>query len=159
MLIPLALEAGAARIWATGRAENGERLRTLGAEPIAYDEQDWQAVIREATDGRGVDVILDTHYFETFEPSLDHLAPGGRIVVMPTLADLAPAKERGIDASIPALTVDRERLEHLAAGMESGALDVEIAAVLPPEQIAEAHRQLESGHTRGKLLLDLRGRA
>lgn len=157
MLIPLAREAGAAQIWATGRAENAARIRELGAEAIAYDEQDWEVVLDEATAGRGADVILDTHYFATFAPSLEHLADGGRIVVLPTLADLSPAKDRGIEAHIPQLEVSRERLDHLAAGLESGAIDVEIAQILPMDQIADGHRILESGHSRGKLLLDLRG--
>lgn len=156
LLIPLAREAGAGRIWATGRAANAERIRALGAVPIAYDEVDWQAAIDEATQGRGVDVVLDTHYFSTFEPSLEHLAPGGRIIELPTLADLGPARERGIDARIPALTSNREILDRLATGFASGALGIEVAEVLPLADVARGHELLETGHTRGKLLLDLR---
>src|SRR5699024_7336230 len=49
LLIPMALEAGASRVWATGRAANAERIRELGAEPIPYDEVDWREALREAT--------------------------------------------------------------------------------------------------------------
>lgn len=156
MLIPLAREAGAARIWATGRAANAERIRELGAEPIPYDTADWEQEIDRATDGRGVDVVLDTHYFSTFIPSLGHLAGGGRIVAVPSLADLSPARERGIDASIPQLVVRRERLARLAEGRAAGRYPLEIGQVYALEEIAAAHRALESGHARGKLLLDLR---
>lgn len=156
MLIPLAREAGAARIWATGREANAERIRELGAEPIPYDTADWEQEIDRATDGRGVDVVLDTHYFSTFVPSLGHLADGGRIVAVPSLADLSPARKRGIDASIPQLVVSHERLARLAEGRAAGHYPLEIGQVYAPEEIAEAHRELESGHARGKLLLDLR---
>ena len=158
LLIPMALEAGASRVWATGRAANAERIRELGAEPIPYDEVDWREALREATGGEGVDVVLDTHYFSTFEPSLDLLRPGGDslIVVLPSLADLTPARERGITARIPRIVTGRDRLDRLVHGMRSGAYPLEASRVLPLSQIAEAHRLLEDGHTRGKLVVDVR---
>jgi NADPH2:quinone reductase len=157
MLLPLAREEGAAQVWATGRAANADRIRELGAQPIAYDHgPDWQDRVLAATDGRGPDVIIDTHYFGTFLPGLDVLAVGGRMVVLPSLADLTPAHDRGIDASIPSPSVSRERLERLAAGLTDGRYPLEVSEVLPVERIADAHRMLEQGHTRGKLVLDLR---
>lgn len=156
MLIPLALRMGASRVWATGRASNAERIRELGAEPIAYDAEDWQRRIDAETDGRGVDVVLDTHYFETFEPSLDHVAEGGVIVALPSLADLTPARERGIRAEIPQLRTGRDRLDRLVAAMRAGDLRPEVSAILPLGRIGEAHELLQSGHTRGKIVLDAR---
>lgn len=155
LIIPLALAAGAATIWATCSAANTDRIIQLGATPIPYDQTDWQTVISDATTGNGVDVIIDTHYFSTFEPSLDHLREGGRIVVLPTLADITPAKERGIDVSIPAITPSRERLDRLSEGVGNGDLTVEISEVVPFDELVRAHEQLETGHTRGKLVLDL----
>ncbi|MEE1619036.1 NADP-dependent oxidoreductase [Brachybacterium sp. J153] len=156
LLIPLAREAGAAHVWATGRAANAERIRELGAEPIPYDTGDWAREIERLTDGRGVDLVLDTHYHQTFLPSLDVIADGGRIVALPSLADLSPARERGIDARIPGIVASRERLDHLVQGVRSGRLPLEVSKVLPLGEIAEAHRLLEEGHTRGKLVLDAR---
>lgn len=156
LLIPMALEAGAARVWATGRAANAERIQELGAEPIAHDAVDWQQAVREATDGEGVDVVLDTHYFSTFEPSLEVLRPGGIVVPLPSLADLSPARDRGIRAAIPAIVPGRDRLDHLVQGMRSGSYPLEVSQVLPLAKIADAHRILEKGHTRGKLVIDVR---
>lgn len=153
LMIPLARAAGAAQVWATGRAANAERITALGAQPIAHDQTDWEREIDAATGGRGVDAILDTHYFTTFTPSLDHLAAGGRIVVLPTLADLAPAAARGIEAHIPAITPTRAALDRLAASLATGAVDLEVSAALPLEQAPRAHELLESGHTRGKIVL------
>jgi NADPH:quinone reductase-like Zn-dependent oxidoreductase len=155
LLIPMALEAGASRVWATGRAANAERLRELGALPIAYDEGDWREEIHRATDGRGVDVVLDTHYHSTFVPSLDVVAEGGVVVPLPTLADLTPAHERGIEAHVPRIRPGRDRLDRLAQGVRSGRYPLEVSEVLPLEDISRAHELLEHGHTRGKLVLDV----
>ena len=157
LLVQIALQAGARRVWATGRAENAERIRALGAEPIPYDQVDWRETIQRATEGRGVDLVLDTHYFTAFEPSFDVLAEGGRIVVLPSLADLAPARERGVDARIPQIVPGRERLDRLVALQRSGHCDVEVSEVLPRASIAEGQRRLHEGHTRGKIVVDLRG--
>ena len=155
MLVPLALMRGA-KVWATGRAANAERIRELGARPIPYDATDWREMILDATDGRGVDVIIDTHSFQPFLPSLDHLADGGRIVALPTLADLTPAHERGIEASIPSPREGRDTLDMLARTLVSGRLPVEVSEVFALSDVARAHAQLEHGHTRGKLVLDTR---
>lgn len=156
VLIPMALARGAARVFATGRAENAARIEELGATPIPHDEGDWQARLVELTDGRGVDVIIDTHYFSTFLPSLDHLADGGRIVALPTLADLTPAHERDIEAHIPGIEPTRAKLDRLARDFVAGDLPLEVSEVLPLDEVRRAHEQLETGHTRGKLILAVR---
>ncbi|NLE99015.1 MAG: NADP-dependent oxidoreductase [Propionibacterium sp.] len=156
LLIPLALQRGASQVWATGRAANAERIRELGATPIPYDGVNWQEVIADETEGRGVDSVIDTHYFRTFLPSLNHVADGGRIVALPSLADLTPAKERGIDASVPGIAPTREKLDWLARAFDAGELPLEVSEVLPMDEVASGHKQLESGHTRGKLILDVR---
>lgn len=155
LLLPLLRAAGASRVLATGRAANAERIRELGAEPIAHDRGDWVQAAREATGGRGVDVVIDTHFVGTFEPSLDLIAPGGRIVAVPSLADVSPATARGITARITRMRPTRERLERLARALADGALDVEIAEVLPLGEAARGHELLQQGHTRGKLVLDV----
>lgn len=155
MLIPMALARGAEHVWATGRAVNAERIRQLGATPIPYDGINWREAIDDATDGRGVDVVLDTHYFETFIPSLDHLADGGRIVALPTLADLTPAHARGIEAAVPGIEPTRAALDHLARAFVAGDLPLEVSEVIAMDEVQRAHRQLEHGHTRGKLILDV----
>ncbi|GAA1490204.1 NADP-dependent oxidoreductase [Brachybacterium sacelli] len=154
LLIPMALEAGAAQVWATGRAANADRIRDLGATPIAYDTEDWQAEILRETDDRGVDVVLDTHYHSTFLPSLDIVAENGLVVTLPTLADLTPAHERGVEARVPRIRPGRDRLDRLVQGIRAGRYPLEVSQVLPLAEIAQAHRLLEDGHTRGKLVLD-----
>ncbi|HHV21550.1 MAG TPA: NADP-dependent oxidoreductase [Propionibacterium sp.] len=147
--VQLCLRAGA-EVWATASTRNQDRLVELGAHPIDYSTQEFTQVSPK------MDLIIDGAYFDTFLPSLDHLVDGGRIVVLPSLADLSPAKERGIEAHIPVFGPMPDRLAALAPDIAAGALSIEIARVLPLEQVADAHRELETGHSRGKIVLDLR---
>lgn len=148
LVVQLCQRAGA-EVWATASSRNQDRLAELGAHPIDYTTQDFTEVSPR------MDLIVDGAYFSTFEPSLDHLVDGGRIVVLPSLADLAPARERGIEAHIPVFDPMPDRLTELAPEIASGSLSLEVASVLPLEQVADAHRQLETGHSRGKIILDL----
>lgn len=147
LVIQLCRRAGA-EVWAVASTRNQDRLVELGAHPIDYRTQDFTEVSPK------MDLIVDGNYFGTFEPSLDHLAPGGRIVVLPSLADLTPARDRGIEAHIPVFPPMPRRLEEYAPAIASGEIQVEVAQVLPLEEAPEAHRILETGHSRGKLILD-----
>lgn len=149
VIVQLCLRAGA-EVWATASTPNQDRLVELGAHPIDYRTQDFTEVSPK------MDLIIDGAYFDTFLPSLDHLVDGGRIVVLPSLADLTPARERGIEAHIPAFDPMPERLAEMAPLIASGELSIEVSTVLSLEQVAEAHQALETGHSRGKIVLDLR---
>lgn len=148
LVIQLARQAGA-EVWATASTRNQDRLRELGAHPIDYTSQDFREVAPKA------DLIVDGAYFDTFVPSLDHLTERGRIVSLPTLTDKTPAEERGIPVFVPLARPIPEALTKLAADLAAGELSVEVSQVLPLERVAEAHEQLQSGHTRGKIVLDL----
>ncbi|MGD7732408.1 NADP-dependent oxidoreductase [Propionibacteriaceae bacterium G57] len=150
LMVQLCRAAGA-EVWATASTRNQDRLRELGATPVDYTTTDFRQVVPP------VDVVLDAVYFDTFVPSLDQLVDGGRIVVLPTLADTTPAKQRGIEVHIPAIHPMPDELADLARRINDGLMSLEVSQVLPLDQVAEAHRQLETGHTRGKIVLDLRG--
>ena len=79
--------ARGARVFATaGSAEKCAACERLGAErAINYREEDFVAVGREATDGRGVDVVLDMVGGDYFPRNLDALAVEGRLVQIATL--------------------------------------------------------------------------
>lgn len=147
LMVQFCVAAGA-QVWATASTRNQDRLRDLGATPIDYTRQDFREVAPR------VDLVLDAVYFDTFEASLDQLVEGGRIVVLPTLADLTPARTRGIEVHIPAIHPLPRELEEVAAGLVDGTYSFEVSKVLPLERVAEAHRELETGHTRGKIVLD-----
>lgn len=147
-VVQLCLAAGAG-VYAVASPRHRERLESYGAHYVDYTSEDFTQVTPSPT------LIVDGVYFGTYEPSMDHLAPGGRIVMLPTLADLTPAKERGIEISVPAIAPDRERLCALAQQIADGALHVLISEVVPLAQVARAHEIVETGHTQGKVVLDV----
>jgi len=73
-----------ARVAATaGSAERLDRCRELGAElALDYHSEHIADALREATDGRGADVILDNMGAKALADNIDRLAPGGRLVII-----------------------------------------------------------------------------
>lgn len=148
-LVQLCLRVGAT-VHASASTQHGERLTSYGATHIDYTTTDAADVVPP------LDVVFDGVYFDTFEPALDLLKPDGRMVAIPTLADLAPAQARGLWAAKASLPADRSALTDLAGMVASGEVAVEVGRALPLDQLAEAHRILEDGHARGKVVVDLR---
>lgn len=148
LVVQLAVATGAT-VYATASARHHDLIESWGATHVDYATQDFREVTPTPT------VVIDGVYFGTFEPSLDHLAPGGRIVALPSLADLEPARARGFEASIPQITPDRARLTALADRLADGRLHVQVSQVLPLEDVARAHEIVEGGHAQGKVVLDV----
>jgi NADPH2:quinone reductase len=57
--------------------------------------------------------------------------------------------------SITVVAPNGKQLEHLFALWEAGQLKLEVAQVFPLADIAAAHQQVETGHTRGKIVLSI----
>jgi NADPH:quinone reductase-like Zn-dependent oxidoreductase len=80
--IQVARRAGARIITSAGSDEKLERARALGADVgINYSREDLTAAVLDATDGRGVDLVLEHVGGEVFGKSLAAVATGGRVVV------------------------------------------------------------------------------
>lgn len=148
-IVQLCVAAGA-EVVSTASANNAERIASLGATPFDYAAGDFAAELDP------FDLILDTVYFDTFERSLDALVPGGRIVVLPTLADTRPATERGIEVHVPLVSPNTAVLEEIGAMLADGRATAEVSQTWDLEQAPDAHRALQTGHTRGKMVFDLR---
>jgi len=122
--------------------------------------------IRSLTGGEGVDVVFDSVGRDTFSLSLAALAVGGRLVsagqssgpvdaIAPAaLAQKSNSLWRPILFHYLAKAVDRaEMLQKAVHLLEAGAITSEIAAVLPLQQVADAHRLLEERQRRGSIVL------
>src|SRR5215831_12034642 len=103
--LQLARLLGARVIATTSTAEKAERLRALGAsDVINYTETpDWDAKVRELTDGRGVDCVVEIGGPGTIAMSLQTLAVGGHISLIG--ASLSPS---GIASGKPSVVVSAE---------------------------------------------------
>ncbi|WP_280429514.1 zinc-binding dehydrogenase [Nocardia brasiliensis] len=84
------------------------------------------------------------------------MRPGGLIIAVPSgvSPDLRErAAARGMRAKPFIVEPDGHALAQIAALIDDGEVHVEVEEVLPLDQAAEAHRRIEQGRTRGKLVL------
>ena len=167
--IPLAKLRGA-RVFATaGTDEKCTACTALGADlAINYREQDFAGVVREATGGRGVDVILDMVGGAYLQRNVDSLALEGRLVIIAlmegasaevNLAALMSKRLTVTGSTLRARRVDQKAAvaravrEHVWPHVASGRLRPAIHATYPLADAAEAHRVMQSSRHIGKLLL------
>ncbi|HLF56838.1 MAG TPA: zinc-binding dehydrogenase [Thermoanaerobaculia bacterium] len=158
--IQIAKLLGARRILVTSSSsEKLARALALGATH-AFDvtKVDFPKAVREATGGKGADVVFDHVGGETLERSFECLARGGRIVLCG--ATSAPTAEIPLRAvffkslSILGSTMGSlAELAHLLPWFESGELVPVVAETFPLERLADAHARLESRAVFGKIVL------
>jgi NADPH2:quinone reductase len=166
LLVQMAKQRGA-RVLATASTAKLDIAREHGADVVIdYTREDVAAAVREATEGRGVDVVYDSVGLATYEGSLDALASRGTLVLFGQSSGAVPPIDPSRLArksafftrpTLGAYIATREELlwraGELLAGIETGALRIRIDRELPLSQAHEAHRLLESRATSGKVLL------
>lgn len=137
-----------ARVIATASAEHADYVRELGAEQVVdYTKQPFEQVVEE------VDAVLDLVGADVPERSIQVVRPGG--VIASTLGGL-PAKqaeENGIRAVNILTRTSPTELAAIASLIDEGVLSVFVSQIFSLEEAAGAHRVVESGHTRGKVVL------
>lgn len=168
-LVQVAELRGARIIACVGSDEKAVIARSLGAdEVIVYTREDVVQTVRDLTGGEGVDVVYDGVGRATFEAGLDCLKPRGMMVTfgnasgpVPPLEPLVLARKGSLFLTRPVLAhyiADRNELLRRAgdvlAWAERGLVTVRIHRVYPLAGAADAHRELESRHSVGKLILE-----
>ncbi len=152
--VQLARACGA-RVIATAGPDHQETLRALGADVcVDYRAREPAEVALRETGGAGVDAVLSTVGGDTVARSLPATRPGGRIAtILGFQGDLTPLYQRNLTLHGVFLTREGARLRELARLVEQGKLRPIVDAELPLEKVGEAHRRLDSGHGRGKIVL------
>lgn len=147
-------KAAGARVLATSGPDNLETLRKLGADVVInYRSEDPAKVALRETGGQGVDAVFDT-VGKNMLPSIPATRPHGRLAtILGFSGDVSAFYPRNLTLHGVFLTRERRRLEEMTALIERGQMKPLVERVLPLEQVAEAHRTLDSGHGRGKLVL------
>ena len=161
-----------ARVFATANAERRADVLALGAEAVFdYRTEDFEQGVRDATGGRGVDVIVDFVGGDYLARNLRSLAPGGRLVQVGLLggqdstsiplALLLHNHLRLIGTVMKSRTADEKRamVQRFAEGalpmFADGRLKPLVGKVFPLAQAAEAHRIMEAGGGFGKIVLNV----
>lgn len=167
--IQVARALGARVAVTAGSASKLARCHELGAEVgINYRERDFAEAVRVATDGRGVDVILDVMGAAYLPRNVASLATGGRLVTIGLqggrVGELDLGKLLVKRASLHATSlryrpveekaaICRAVVEHVWPMVAQGRVRPVIDRVLPIVDVAAAHRLVESSAHVGKVLL------
>jgi len=165
-------QACGARVIATaGGSEKIAALRQLGVWlAINRHSEDFVAVVLAATEGRGVDVVLDNVGGDYVARNLSVLAPGGRHISLSFMQgakielDLQLVMRKGLSLTSstlrPKSVAEKMRLaqcisKHLLPLIAAGKVAPTLYQTLPLAQAADAHRILEANANIGKVLLQV----
>ena len=171
-LIQIAKMMGASLVIGTaGSAEKIAQAKALGMDAgVNYREADFAEAVREATDGRGVDVVLDSIGADYLERNLLCLALRGRIVVYGLMSGAATQMNLGLllqkRAKMMGTTLRARPLEEKAAAtrafekaviphLASGRIKVVVDRTFPLAEAAAAQEYLESNVNFGKVVLEV----
>lgn len=137
-------------------------------EGILVEDGQFAEAARQATRGRGVEVILDTVGGRYLAEDLDAVAPGGRIVVVGllggakadvSLGRLLSGRVRVIGTVLRSrpleekISLARSFAAHLVPLFAEGRLRPVVDTILPMADVREAHRRMASNETFGKIVL------
>ena len=161
--------ADARSIVTAGSAEKCDQCLRLGADlAINYNDGPFAPKVKTATNGRGVDAILDCIGGAYLAPNIEALAQGGRLVLIGMMKgaraeiDLAAVLRRHlrvIGSTLRTRSVEEKAgiveafLKRFGQALESGTMRPTIDCVLPMAQVAQAHRRMQSSAHFGKIVL------
>jgi NADPH2:quinone reductase len=159
---------GARVLGTVGSEEKARVARENGAdEAIIYTQQDFEAEVKRATGGKGVDVVYDSVGKTTFDKSLNCLRPRGMLALFGQSSGPVPPFDPTILNGKGSLYLTRPSLAHYLLTREElqwragdllnwiaqGKLKLRIHGTYAMADAAQAHRDLESRKTSGKLVL------
>ncbi|KAA2261413.1 zinc-binding dehydrogenase [Solihabitans fulvus] len=165
LLVQLARAAGARVVGAAGGERKLALVTELGAEAVVdYTVPGWPERVREATGGRGADVVFDGVGGQIGRDAFGVTAPGGRFSVhgaasgTATVIDPGEADRRGVTVlGIEQLFTfgvgARSRAERMLTEAAQGRVRPTIGQTFPLDRAAEAHAAIEARAALGKTLL------
>jgi NADPH2:quinone reductase len=168
--IQLAKLKGARVITTVSSEQKAEFVTMLGAdETIIYTHNSFVDAVNELTDGKGADLVFDTVGAIVFKESIGITAHFGRLVTLldPGELSLAEARMRNLligfelmlTPMLRNLTAARDKhvdiLKQCAEYADKGLLKPHISHQFSLQEAAEAHKLIETGHTTGKIVLNM----
>jgi D-arabinose 1-dehydrogenase-like Zn-dependent alcohol dehydrogenase len=162
--IQLARLAGAYVVAQTTSPDKAAMIREAGAHAVVVTERgaDFSGDVKQATEGRGVDVVIDNVGSPLFEPTRRSLGTGGRWLLVGQLTGqfvpFNPAQLFLKNISmLSATSTTRKQLEDSLAMIARGQIKPVISRMLPLEAAAQAHQAVEAGAALGRIVLKPNG--
>ncbi|MBV7297748.1 NADP-dependent oxidoreductase [Enterovibrio paralichthyis] len=141
-----------ATVYASCSTANVDFVSSLGAEAVDYHKAPVEEQVKD------IDVLIDLMGGDVGEAALQCVKPSGRVVTVPTITApriIEAAKQRGIEAKGMLVQPSVEDLDVLLHAADEGKLRITISATYPLKQGVQAHKDIESGRTRGKIILEI----
>jgi NADPH:quinone reductase-like Zn-dependent oxidoreductase len=141
-------KARGAKVIATASSANQDLLKQLGVDqPIDYTTTKFQDIVKD------VDVVLNCVRGDTLPASYGVVKKGGVIVSIAGDPDAAECDKRGIRCSGLMAHPDANVLQELTKLIEANKITPIVSQTFPLAEAARAHEQIETRHTRGKIVL------
>ncbi len=166
--VQLAAAAGATTVGTSRTPEKVERARGLGLDLGVVADGDWAAAVLDATNGAGVDVVLDLVGGPYLAGNLEVLATGGRIIVVGVPGGSGATielrrlmlKRASITGTVlrarpleEKIALAREFERRVVPLFESGRLAPVVDRRYQPEEASSAHQWMQENRTFGKVLI------
>ncbi|RXM39290.1 NADPH:quinone oxidoreductase [Chryseobacterium sp. CH21] len=134
-------------VYTTGQSILHEKLKNLGADiVIDHHKENWIEEIKLHTNGKGVDVIIDTVGGSTLSDSPLALADYGSVVTLvdiPQPQNLINAWEKNATYHFVFTRQSRDELHHITELIETGRIKPVIDSIYPLEDVQKAHQRIE----------------
>jgi len=140
-----------AYVIATSSAPNRDFIMSLGAdEHIDYKKHPIDTVVTDA------DFVLDPVGGENIDPSLNAVKKGGTVIMLPSIFKDEIAKKssaKGVNGYFFSVRSNGDDMRQLATLLENGIIRSHVSKRFSFDQMKEAHLQIESGRTVGKIVV------
>ena len=143
-------KARGAKVIATASTANQDLLKQFGVDQaIDYTTTKFEDVVKD------VDVVIDAVRGDTLARSYGVVKKGGMIVSITGEPDRGECEKRGIRGSQLMAHPDAKVLEELTKLIDAKKIKPVVSQVFPLADVVKAHQQIETHHTRGKIVLKI----
>lgn len=169
LVTQVAKTAGAIVVALAGGRAKLEYASQFGADHLVdYNRETWPAELKEATGGRGADLIIDGNAGPNALRNLDAVAPQGNIVFMGATAGQAPdlnislligkcCSVTGFVQYVHQMTSAGAEKTAMHEKLATGEWRIAVEKTYPLEQLAESHRAWEARELTGRTLIEAGG--
>lgn len=140
-----------ARVLTTSSAANTDYLKSLGADQVIdYKTTPFDSAVKN------VDLVFDLIGGQTQARSWGVLKPGGRLVATSQPPSQEQAAQHKVEATMMEMRATTRNLAELAQLLDAAVIKAVVSHVYALDEAANAWREILAGHTRGKIVLEIR---